>query len=305
MKNVKIPIKKLNMKGKNNNFKLFHYILYQQNKLKKNLGCNSFLLNNKPTFNEELIKEKPIVIEHFINKENDNENDLFYFNNKSSYSKKYYNLDYRLKDNNNYMSRNSISSKNSRINLSSLISEMYYKKNFNKGIDSIWKNESKSKINFCINNEDEKNNYLFINKNIHDILNKTHYKSKLNLVFFPKRILNNRHFNKNSKKEKKKSLSNDGKYYNKINIKLKFKYKNMIKSKSSFYENIKKESNDMSQRNRFNKIKKELNQETIKINNMISEFFKGPLYNKFNKIDKIEDLKLRNLLKRPRSSLSL
>ena len=79
----------------------------------------------------------------------------------------------------------------------------------------------------------------------------------------------------------------------------------MIKSKSSFYENIKKESNDMSQRNRFNKIKKELNQETIKINNMISEFFKGPLYNKFNKIDKIEDLKLRNLLKRPRSSLSL
>ena len=61
----------------------------------------------------------------------------------------------------------------------------------------------------------------------------------------------------------------------------------------------------MSQRNRFNKIKKELNQETIKINNMISEFFKGPLYNKFNKIDKIEDLKLRNLLKRPRSSLSL
>ena len=182
---------------------------------------------------------------------------------------------------------------------------MYYKKNFNKGIDSIWKNESKSKINFCINNEDEKNNYLFINKNIHDILNKTHYKSKLNLVFFPKRILNNRHFNKNNKKEKKKSLSNDGKYYNKINIKLKFKYKNMIKSKSSFYENIKKESNDMSQRNRFNKIKKELNQETIKINNMISEFFKGPLYNKFNKIDKIEDLKLRNLLKRPRSSLSL
>ena len=51
-------------------------------------------------------------------------------------------------------------------------------------VPAIWKNESKSKINFCINNEDEKNNYLFINKNIHDILNKTHYKSKLNLVFF-------------------------------------------------------------------------------------------------------------------------
>jgi hypothetical protein len=239
------------------------------------------------------MKEKPIIVEHFINKEENNDLDILYQNDKSSNKYK------------NYISRNSISSKNSKINLSSLISEMYYKKNFNKGIDSIWKNESKSKINFCINNEDEKNNYLFINKNIHDILNKTHYKSKLNLVFFPKRILNNRHFNKNNKKEKKKSLSNDGKYYNKINIKLKFKYKNMIKSKSSFYENIKKESNDMSQRNRFNKIKKELNQETIKINNMISEFFKGPLYNKFNKIDKIEDLKLKNSLKRPKSALSL
>ena len=292
MKNIIINRKKVNKKELNKYYKQFHYILYQENKRNINLNKYNSHKNNDFIFNESM-KEKPIIVEHFINKEENNDLDILYQNDKNSNKCK------------NYISRNSISSKNSKINLSSLISEMYYKKNFNKGIDSIWKNESKSKINFCINNEDEKNNYLFINKNIHDILNKTHYKSKLNLVFFPKRILNNRHFNKNSKKEKKKSLSNDGKYYNKINIKLKFKYKNMIKSKSSFYENIKKESNDMSQRNRFNKIKKELNQETIKINNMISEFFKGPLYNKFNKIDKIEDLKLRNLLKRPRSSLSL
>ena len=292
MKNIIINRKKVNKKELNKYYKQFHYILYQENKRNINLNKYNSHKNNDFIFNESM-KEKPIIVEHFINKEENNDLDILYQNDKSSNKYK------------NYISRNSISSKNSKINLSSLISEMYYKKNFNKGIDSIWKNESKSKINFCINNEDEKNNYLFINKNIHDILNKTHYKSKLNLVFFPKRILNNRHFNKNNKKEKKKSLSNDGKYYNKINIKLKFKYKNMVKSKSSFYENIKKESNDMSQRNRFNKIKKELNQETIKINNMISEFFKGPLYNKFNKIDKIEDLKLRNLLKRPRSSLSL
>ena len=292
MKNIIINRKKVNKKELNKYYKQFHYILYQENKRNINLNKYNSHKNNDFIFNESM-KEKPIIVEHFINKEENNDLDILYQNDKNSNKYK------------NYISRNSISSKNSKINLSSLISEMYYKKNFNKGIDSIWKNESKSKINFCINNEDEKNNYLFINKNIHDILNKTHYKSKLNLVFFPKRIINNRHFNKNSKKEKKKSLSNDGKYYNKINIKLKFKYKNMIKSKSSFYENIKKESNDMSQRNRFNKIKKELNQETIKINNMISEFFKGPLYNKFNKIDKIEDLKLRNLLKRPRSSLSL
>ena len=37
----------------------------------------------------------------------------------------------------------------------------------------------------------------------------------------------------------------------------------------------------------------------------MSEFFKGPLFNKFNKTDKIEDLKLKNMLQRPKSSLSL
>ena len=47
-------------------------------------------------------------------------------------------------------------------------------------------------------------------------------------------------------------------------------------------------------------MKKDLTEEKNKINNMISEFFKGPLFNKFNKIDKIEDLKLKNSLKRPK-----
>ena len=294
------------MKGKNNNFKLFHYILYQQNKLKKNLGCNSFLLNNKPTFNEELIKEKPIVIEHFINKENDNENDLFYFNNKSSYSKKYYNLDYRLKDNNNYMSRNSISSKNSRINLSSLISEMYYKKNFNQGIDAIWQNENN--INLIINNENENNNFLFFNKNINEIIKKRNNIKKLNLALLPKGQ-SNKLKNKDLNDSNKKKIKN---YSNKMSLnksykKRQFMFKNRMKNKSCIFENVKpsKGSNDMSQRNRFNKMKKDLIEEKNKINNMISEFFKGPLYNKFNKKDKYEDLKLQNILKRPRSALPL
>ena len=60
----------------------------------------------------------------------------------------------------------------------------------------------------------------------------------------------------------------------------------------------------MNQRIRFIKLKKDLSEEANKINNMFSEFFKSPLYNKFNKIDKIEDLKLKNSLKRPRSVLS-
>ena len=60
----------------------------------------------------------------------------------------------------------------------------------------------------------------------------------------------------------------------------------------------------MSQRNRFNKLKKDLTEEDKKINNMFSQFFKNPLFNKFNKIDRIEDLRLKNSLKRPRSVLS-
>ena len=80
-----------------------------------------------------------------------------------------------------------------------------------------------------------------------------------------------------------------------------------MRNNSCFFENVKllKVSNDMNQRNRFNKMKKDLTEEKNKINNMISEFFKGPLFSKFNKTDKIEDLKLKNSLKRPRSALSL
>ena len=117
---------------------------------------------------------------------------------------------------------------------------------------------------------------------------------------FPKRKYNKlskkaENVKKNNKIEKEKCLSN-----NILFQKRQFKFKKGIESKSSFFE-----INDMSQRNRFNRMKKDLNEESNKINNMISEFFKGPLYNKFNKKDRIEDLKLKNQLKRPRSALPI
>ena len=296
--------KQLNKKENNSYKKLFHYILYQQNKRNEYLNKNMFNNNNNLIFNEESSMEKPIIVEHFIKNENENELDFIYLDNnvKKSlyYSKKYYNLDYRLRDrikDNNYFSRNN-SLKNSRINLYSLISEIYYKKNFNRGINSIWKKE---KDNFVLDNNDNSHNYFFNNKNINEITKKRNKNNKLNLVLLPKRKYNKLSkkvggIKKNNKREKVSNNESSRKIYQNRH----FKFRKGIRIKSSFFE-----MNDMSQRNRFNKVKKDLNEESNKINNMISEFFKGPLYNKFNKMDRIEDLKLKNLLKRPRSALPL
>ena len=83
----------------------------------------------------------------------------------------------------------------------------------------------------------------------------------------------------------------------------KFFYK---RNKNKYFfkkELVNKQFNDMSQRNRFNKMKKELSEETIKINNMISDFFKNPLYKKFNKKRIVLD-KQKYFYSRPKSALS-
>ena len=307
MEKSKKTIKKLNGKDKKNCYKLFHYILYQQNKLNQKKKSGDFVLNNN-TY-DKFNNEKPIIIEHFINKENDNKYDLFYFNNQSSYSKKYFNLDHKFQSN-NYASRNSISSKNSRINLSSIISEIFYKNNINKGINTFGQNEN----NLIFSDyKESNNNFHFFNKNIRDILIKTKKPNKLNFALITKS-----QFKKI--KEEKKLLDEYNKYGKNNNMhKREFLFNQLVskkrklastknkRSKSCFFNNLPKfrEYDDMNQRNRFKKIKKDLTEEKNKINNMISEFFKGPLYNKYNKMDKIEDLKLRNNLKRPRSALVL
>ena len=63
--------------------------------------------------------------------------------------------------------------------------------------------------------------------------------------------------------------------------------------------------NDMRQINRYRNIKKELIEERVKINNMMSEFFKNPLYNKYNHKDILLDMiRQKNILSRPKSALS-
>ena len=283
-------------KEKNESYKLFNYILYENNKINKN---RNIFNNNNIILKEILSKEKPIVIEHFIKEENDNENDYLIYNNnenKSSIdSKNYYK---------NYQKRYSYSSKNSRINLSSLINEIHHKTNLKKRIGSA--RQINNKFNFVLSNEHENNNFLFFNQKIKENIKKKK-NEKFNLVLFPiKKLYKIPKENINIKKKSRKIILSKNNINNNINNNIgnnyksrKFQFKKK-RSKPSFF----REPNDMSQRTRFNKLKKDLTEEANKINNMFSQFFKNPLFNKFNKIDRIEDLRLKNSLKRPRSVLS-
>ena len=73
MKKLNMQIKKLN-KIEYENYKLFNYILYKINKINRRNNNNRF-------FNEELNKQKPIIIEHFINKKYDYNYNFIFLNN--------------------------------------------------------------------------------------------------------------------------------------------------------------------------------------------------------------------------------
>ena len=300
MKKLNMQIKKLN-KIEYENYKLFNYILYQQNKINRRNNNNRF-------FNEELNKQKPIIIEHFINKEYDYDYNFIFLNNinnKSFHSKKYFNLDFKIKDKTymNNTSKNSFSSKNSKNNLSSLLSDIYYKRNYNKILDGIWIKESNN----------DSSNLLFFNKSINEIAKRKDLdnKNNLDLALVPKRMINQltnnkKYVNEYDKKEAKSKLANGSLRGNKYKKK-KIIFDNTMRCNSCLFHNKKllKASNDMDQRNRFSKLKSDLTDEKNKIKKMFKEFFKDPIFNKFNKLDRIEDVKLKNSLKRPRSSLSL
>ena len=308
MKKLKMQIKKEDKK-EIDYYKLFNYILYQQNK--RNRYNNN---SNNRLFFGEFSKEKPIIIEHFVNMDYDNDYNYISLNNindKSFRSKKYYSLDFKFKDRNhmNNISKYSISSKNSKINLSSFLSDIHYKKNFNKVIEGIWNKENN---NYALNNStNESINNISINKNtISEITKRKHNKNKIGLALVPKRIINRlsndkKYLNEYYKKESNK-LTNYGLRRNKFKKK-KLVFENKMRNNSSLFNNriLLKSSNDMDQRNRFNKLKIELNEERNKINKMFSEFFKESLFNKFNKIDRIKDLKFKSTLRRARSTLSL
>jgi hypothetical protein len=147
------------------------------------------------------------------------------------------------------------------------------------------------------------------------LINKKGKYNNIKLYLMPKRL---------SEKLRKEYL-NKIKYPNDIsNKKKKNTIRNRINNKntsdilslSNFYENKNKNKineslfkknkiyNDMKQINRFRQIKKELSEERVKINNMMSEFFKNPLYNKYNHKELLlELLKQKNHIYRPRSAL--
>ena len=120
-------------------------------------------------------------------------------------------------------------------------------------------------------------------------------KEYLNKIKYPNDISN---------KKKKNTIRNRINYKNTSDIlSLSHFYENKNKINESLFKKN-KIYNDMKQINRFRQIKKELSEERVKINNMMSEFFKNPLYNKYNHKELLlELLKQKNHINRPRNAL--
>ena len=241
-------------------------------------------------------------------------NELFELDNINNY----------INEKNKLIRNNSmIMSKTPKMIFNSLKNNSFNKRINNKNINNyIYKRKS---LNSSLNYDSNSLSFYYYNNNNNnnDILSKTKYnfsnkkinnKRDINLFLVPKRILNrindknifyieNKNFIKNSvsinelsKRNYKDSLTT--KRNKKINKDIIFGHNNKLFKKNN-------EFNDMNQINRFRKIKKDLSEERIKINNMMSEFFKNPLFIKYNHKEIILDInKKKNPLNRPKSAFS-
>ena len=273
----------------NKYFKLFK-LLYEENQknrkknIKKRIDKNNCNILDEKEIYDENKKIKPITIEHYIN------GDKSFINNNSELtrSKSYRNLsninDFHYLDNNIF-----------DIDLNPLKNKYSYKKifNFKKYDQKFFLNYFNSSLNYKDilfdsfkknnNNKNDLNLCLITKRQKHNINN--------NIKNNNKDILK-RNMSSNELKNKKKSL----------NLFKKTSFPEFIYNKS-FKNNI--NFNDMMQINRFRHCRKELSEERIKINNMMAEFFKNPLFNKYNHKEIILDIyKQKNLLTRPKSALS-
>lgn len=202
---------------------------------------------------------------------------------------------------------------------------------FNKGINNKNKNNyiyKRKSLNSSLNYDNNSLSFYYYKNNNNDISSKIKYnfsnkkineKKDINLFLIPKRILDKINDKKNffieNQKVFKNSISTNElskrNYKDSITTKRNKKIinKDIIFSINNKYNSklFKKnnEFNDMNQINRFRKIKKDLSEERIKINNMMSEFFKNPLFIKFNHKEIILDInKKKNALNRPKSAFS-
>ena len=323
-------------------YKLFHYLLYKENEKNKNnfININSFnekknnYINNNKPIKIEHYKQKDDLIEK-INGKKDKDADIginynaTFTRSKSNDHKSYsHEFNFGINDK-NVISRNpTVSSAKKLMNLNQNDLN-YYKKFFNN--KEIFNNlYNKKNKNFSFIHDDNATrlfyNFNRTNDNINFLTKTKHikrakHKNDFNIILAPKNkknILNNKNtaFIHDKKTIHNSTTSNEiikenfyidklskNPKYEYIFKKDKFSYKRN-KNKNFFKkELVNKQFNDMSQRNRFNKMKKELSEETIKINNMISDFFKNPLYNIFNK-KRIALDKQKYYYSRPKSALS-
>jgi len=327
-----------NLQKNSKYYKLFHYLLYKENEKNKNniKNINSFNEKKSNCINDN----KPIKIEHYKNKDDLNKNindkknkdvDLgknynFTFTRSKSNDHRSYSHEFNFgtKDKNNISRNPSISSTQKIMNIDSFDLN-YYKKFFNNKeiFNNLYNQKHK---NFSFNHDEESRLFYNFNKtNDNNFITKTRHikrgmnKNDFNIILAPKNKKNNI-YNKNIFFiHDKKSIHNsttsneiikENFYIDKLSKDSKYDYifkkdKFPYKRKKNFFkrELVNKQFNDMSQRNRFNKIKKELSEETIKIKHMVSDFFKNPLYKKFNKTRIILD-KQKYFYSRPKSAFS-
>ena len=226
-------------------YKLFNYILYQENEnrknnidVKNNEKRNSFIYNNKPITVEHFIKED-IHTNNYINETNSKRKKEFdineYYNieltgsksneGKSNYNNELNGLDNYINNKNNISRNGSISSSKNSIKKDLTFHnnniEYFKKKINNKEILNILLKEKNK--NYSLNNGDNNKFFFSYNKNNNNTISETKYNfskkkiSKRNCIGFvlaPKRIKNKLNRNKsliikNNKNKIKSNISID------------------------------------------------------------------------------------------------
>ena len=197
----------------------------------------------------------------------------------------------------------------------------YKRTNNTKDLDNY--NYRRKSLNSSLN-DDYDNISLYYYKNLNKLKynstnQKYNEKNNINLYLVPKRIkikkndsnlclINKKKWSRKNISDDKFSKDNNRNSHNIITSKRKKNKSSILIHRKKFDNALFKNNknfNDMNQINRFMNLKKELLEERVKINNMLSEFFKNPLYIKYNHKHIILDIiQQKNKLTRPKSAFS-
>ena len=312
-------------KNNRHNYIKFFQILYEQNLINKKYNTNK----NTFSFSREgnLSLKKPITVAHFIHEDTNNtytnnnnnskskskvkmssdEMDLeMYYNGEKTNDYVFYDLGNILKESNNLSQNNYIISKeNSEKNFYSLKEMRFYDKmnrynaKKNDELYNIFKRTNNTnsylsdykitskKFPADLSQIRMKKNKSIDNKNIVRIND-----NKLTQVTLGSKVISSKMSTKKNKNRKVMSAAP--------------RKTNIFKNRLSYGDVGKKsrEINDMKQINRFRLLKKELDEEKVKIQKMMSDFFKDELFNKYNHKEIILDIiKQKHILKRARSAV--